>query len=177
MSELLPVNSTKLERNVSETNRTELDVESRLSCLINTDTQPEAFLNFSAIQHSVDYWRDDWSPSLKRTVIKKSFSAHKIKGTPASIKNALEPFGYVVEIVEWFHTEPKGTPGTFYLEIDVVGQGLSEEVNKEVIRLVSENKSGSRHLSNLQFTSNPILMIRSAIAMQDAITVEILPRL
>lgn len=176
MSDLLPPNSTELERNLAKARSEEIELEKRLNVLINIDSAPDQFLNFLAIQHSVDYWRDDWSPSLKRAILKQSFSRHKIKGTPASIKKSLEPFGYTPKLVEWWQTTPQGVPGTFYLELDLVGKELSEEVYKEVNRLVEENKPASRHLSNLQITSNPILTIRTAIVYQDAITVEILPR-
>lgn len=176
MSELLPANTTQLEAYASKTKKKEVDLNVRLNTLINSDHIPDGFLNFLAIQHSVDYWSDFWSPSLKRAVIKQAFDAHKIKGTPAAIKNALKPFGYEVNLVEWFETSPQGQPGTFYLEIELIGKGLSEEVNKEVNRLVDENKPVSRHLSSLKFTSNPILSIKTAVCMQDAISIEILPR-
>lgn len=176
MNQLLPANATDLERKLAEARQSESHLEKRLNVLINIDSVPDQFLNYLAIQHSVDYWRDDWSPSLKRSVLKQSFARHKIKGTPAAIKKALEPFGYMPTLVEWWQTNPQGRPGTFYLELDLTGKALSEEVYKEVNRLVEENKPASRHLSNLQITSNPILTIRTAIALQDAITVEILPR-
>ena len=176
MNELLPVNATNFEINLAEARSKEVEAEHRLNVMANSELIPEQFLNFLAIQNSVDYWRDQWVPSLKRSVIQNAFKAHKMKGTPAAIKSALAPFGYNVTLVEWWETVPEGKPGTFYLEVEVIGQGLSEEVNKEVNRLVSENKPASRHLSNLQFTSNPILGLRAAIGMQDAMIIEILPR-
>ena len=40
---------------------------------------------------SVDYWDDAWVDSLKREVISNSKDQHKIKGTAAAIRRALEP--------------------------------------------------------------------------------------
>ena len=170
MSQLLPANATDIELKLSDSRKTETDLEQRLNVLINIDSVPDQFLNYLAIQHSVDYWRNEWSPSLKRAVLKQSFNRHKMKGTPAAIKKALEPFGYATKLVEWWQTNPEGTPGTFYLELDLIGKELNEEVYKEVNRLVRENKPASRHLSNLQITTNPILTICNIFVHQTAFT-------
>ena len=74
MNDLLPPNSTELERHLAKARSKEIDLEERLNVLINIDSVPDQFLNFLAIQHSVDYWRDDWSPFLKRVVLKQSFN-------------------------------------------------------------------------------------------------------
>ncbi len=49
----------------------------------------------------------NWQEELKRKVIKESRDLHRLKGTPAAIKKALEPFGYEVTLVEWFKAEPE----------------------------------------------------------------------
>ncbi|MCB8769411.1 phage tail protein I [Acinetobacter soli] len=170
MSLLLPANATDIEIKLSDSRKTEIELEQRLNVLINIDSVSDQFLNYLAIQHSVDYWRNEWSPSLKRTVLKQSFNRHKMKGTPAAIKKALEPFGYTTTLVEWWQTNPQGKPGTFYLELDLIGKELNEEVYKEVNRLVRENKPASRHLSNLQITTNPILAICNILVHQTAFT-------
>ena len=72
--------------------------------------------------------------------------------------------------MEWWQTNPQGKPGTFYLELDLIGKELNEEVYKEVNRLVRENKPASRHLSNLQITTNPILTICNILVHQTAFT-------
>ena len=89
MSSFLPANATDIETKLSDSRKTEIELEQRLNVLINIDSVPDQFLNYLAIQHSVDYWRNEWSPSLKRAVLKQSFNRHKMKGTPSAIKKAL----------------------------------------------------------------------------------------
>ena len=167
---LLPVNATDLERKLEQSTQQETLLEQRLTTLINIDRIPDRFLDVLAIQFSIDYWRYDWTPSLKRARLKQAFEQHKKKGTPYSIKSALKPFGYEVTMVEWWQTEPKGIPGTFYLELDLVGRVLDESLFKEVNRLVDETKPASRRLSRLTITANPLLSLKNIVAHQSALT-------
>jgi P2-related tail formation protein len=82
----------------------------------------------------------------------------------------LIPFGYEVTLVEWWQMEPKGIPGTFYLELDLVGRPLDESLFKEVNRLVDETKPASRRLSRLTISANPLLSFKNIVAHQSAYT-------
>ena len=135
MRSLLPPNSTQLERNLTEVGQDAFDLPS-IRIIKDIDEVPAQFLPFIAYQKSVDYWDNDWQDALKRKVIKSSKEQHKIKGTAAAIKLALEPFGYEVKLIEWFKAEPNLQPGTFNLELDLIGKSLSQEVFNEVNRLV-----------------------------------------
>lgn len=175
MKSLLPPNSTQLERNLTEVGKDAFELPSiRVTKDINQ--VPAQFLPFIAYQKSVDYWDDDWQDALKRKVIQSSKEQHKIKGTAAAIKRALEPFGYEVKLIEWFKASPELTPGTFNLELDLIGKPLSQEVFNEVNRLVSDAKSAARHLGNLTITANPILSIHNILVHQTALTFCSLPR-
>ncbi len=88
-----------------------------------------------------DYWDENWQEALKRKVIKESRDLHRLKGTPAAIKKALEPFGYEVTLIEWFKAEPNLVPGTFNLELNVIGKSLNAETYSEINRLVLNAKS------------------------------------
>lgn len=165
---LLPVNATELERKLELSTQQESSLEQRLATLINIDRIPDRFLDVLAIQLSIDYWRYEWTPSLKRARLKQAFEQHKKKGTPYAIKAALSPFGYAVTLVEWWQTEPKGIPGTFSLELDLVGRALDESLFKEVNRLVDETKPASRRLSRLSITTNPLLTLKNIVAHQSA---------
>ncbi|OTG65923.1 phage tail protein I [Acinetobacter silvestris] len=175
MKSLLPPNSTQLERNLVETNQAAFDLQS-IRIVRDIDHVPAQFLPFIAWQRSVDYWDDAWQEPLKRQVIKASKEQHKIKGTAAAIKRALEPFGYEVKLIEWFKATPNLTPGTFNLELDLVGKSLTAEIYYEVRRLVTDAKSASRHLAQLSITSNPILPIQNTLVHQCALTFSSLPR-
>ncbi len=170
----LPPNSTKLEKNLANTNAAAFDLPS-MRLVQDFDQVPEDFLPVLAWQESVDYWDMNLAPSLKRELIKKSRTQHKIKGTPAAVKQALLPFGYGVKLTEWFKQVPEGTPGTFALEIDLIGRELTEEIFKEVNRLVADSKAASRHISNLQITANPVLNTKVVFAHQFAMTFESFP--
>ena len=175
MKSLLPPNSTQLERNLTEVGKDAFELPS-IRVIKDIDQVPAQFLPFIAYQKSVDYWDDDWQDALKRKVIQSSKEQHKIKGTAAAIKRALEPFGYEVKLIEWFKASPELTPGTFNLELDLIGKPLSQEVFNEVNRLVSDAKSAARHLGSLTITANPVLSIHNILVHQTALTFCSLPR-
>lgn len=169
MKALMPPNSTVLEKNLAEVGQDAFDLAS-IKVIRDIPTVPAQFLSFIAYQNSVDYWDENWQDSLKRKVIQDSKSQHKLKGTVEAIRRALEPFGYEVKIIEWFQIEPNLVPGTFHLELDLIGKSLTEEVYNEVNRLVSDAKAASRHMTNLIITTNPILTIRNIFVHQTANT-------
>ena len=175
MKTLLPPNSTDLERKLAEAGKDAFDLPS-IRIIKDIDQVPSQFLPFIAWQKSVDYWDENWQEALKRKVIKESRALHRLKGTPAAIKKALEPFGYEVTLIEWFKAVPNLVQGTFNLELNVIGKSLNAETYSEINRLVSESKAASRHLANLTVTINPILTIRNLIVHQTALTYTSEPR-
>ena len=175
MKSLLPPNSTTLERNLTEIGQDAFDLSS-IRIIKDIDLVPQQFLPFIAYQKSVDYWDDSWQDALKRKVIQSSKEQHKIKGTAAAIRRALEPFGYEVKLIEWFKASPELTPGTFNLELDLIGKPLSQEVFNEVNRLVADAKSAARHLGNLTIATNPIGTTKIILVHQTAITFSSEPR-
>mgnify|MGYP001585202311 FL=1 len=175
MKTLLPPNSTKLEKNVTRICKDAFDFQS-IRIIKEIDQVPAPFLSFIAYQKSVDYWDESWPEALKRKVIKDAREQHKIKGTTAAIKRALEPFGYEVNLIEWFQAQPNLTPGTFNLELDLIGKSLDQEVYNEVNRLVSDAKAASRHLGNLTIATNPIGTTKIILVHQTAITFSSEPR-
>ena len=175
MKSLLPPNSTTLERNLTEIGQDAFDLSS-IRIIKDIDLVPQQFLPFIAYQKSVDYWDDSWQDALKRKVIQSSKEQHKIKGTAAAIRRALEPFGYEVKLIEWFKASPELTPGTFNIELNLIGRPLSQEVFNEVNRLVADAKSAARHLGNLTITDNPVCFTRSILVHQTAFTYSSNPR-
>ena len=175
MNSLLPPNASELERKITQIGKAAFDLPS-IRVIKDIDDVPSQFLPFIAWQKSVDYWDENWQDSLKRNVIKNSREQHRIKGTAAAIKRALEPFGYEVTLIEWFKAVPNLVPGTFNLELNVIGKSLNAETYSEINRLVSESKAASRHLANLTVTINPILTIRNLIVHQTALTYTSEPR-
>ena len=175
MNSLLPPNASELESKITQVGKGAFELPS-IRVIKDIDDVPSQFLPFIAWQRSVDYWDENWQEALKRKVIKESRDLHRLKGTPAAIKKALEPFGYEVTLIEWFKAEPNLVPGTFNLELNVIGKSLNAETYAEINRLVLESKAASRHLANLTVTINPILMIRNLIVHQTALTYTSEPR-
>ena len=175
MNSLLPPNASELERKITQVGKATFDLAT-IRVVKDIDDVPSQFLPFIAWQRSVDYWDENWQEALKRKFIKESRALHRLKGTPAAIKKALEPFGYEVTLIEWFKAVPNLVPGTFNLELNVIGKSLNAETYSEINRLVSESKAASRHLANLTVTINPILTIRNLIVHQTALTYTSEPR-
>lgn len=150
---ILPPNSSLLERNLAETGSA--IEQNSPSVIVQVTRYGEArpeYLPYLAWEVSVDRWSDDWSEATKRKVIQESFYVHKRKGTIASLRRVVEPFGYLLNVVEWFEEVPPAQRGTFKLDIGVAEQGITEDVYKELERLIADTKPLSRHMLGLNIT-------------------------
>lgn len=153
---LLPPGSTLLERRLAQTCSGISDLQVPLRDLWNPATCPVSFLPYLAWAFSVDRWDEGWTESVKRQVVKDAFYIHQNKGTTSAVRRVVEPFGFLIRIIEWWQTGE--TPGTFRLDIGVQDQGITEDTYLELERLISDAKPCSRHMIgmsiNLQ-TSGP----------------------
>ncbi|ERL01374.1 tail protein, partial [Pseudomonas putida LF54] len=147
MSSLLPLNRTPLEAAI-EAAGTE-DLATMLRRLYNPDTCPAKLLYLLAWAWSVDRWDDRWSEAVKRSVIRSSFYIHAHKGTIGALRRVVEPFGYLIEVTEWWETVPEGVPGTFALKVGVAEEGISEETYLELSALIDDARPVSRHMTGL----------------------------
>ena len=142
---LLPPTATKLEKNLSQAIACEPPIP--LRSLWEPQTCPYELLPYLAWQYSVDRWDEEWSEQIKRKVIAEAFEIHKLKGTKEAIRRAVEPFGFLIKISEWWQNNQ--TPGSFTLEIGVSDTGITEEYYNELSRIIDDVKPVSRQLSNL----------------------------
>lgn len=147
MNSLLPLNGTELERAV-EVASVEL-TEVPLRTLYNPDTCPAHLLYQLAWAWSVDRWDENWPEAVKRSVIRSSFFIHSRKGTIGALRRVVEPFGYLIEVTEWWQTVPQGVPGTFALKVGVADEGISEETYQELTWLIDDARPVSRHMTGL----------------------------
>ncbi|PCI85782.1 MAG: phage tail protein I [Hyphomicrobiales bacterium] len=113
MSDLLPVNATKLEHALANITEQKLDLPVDIGDLWNADKCPVQFLPWLAYQHSVDFWDADWHEDVKRAAIKNAIYTHSIKGTRNAIENALLVIGITADVTAWHEFEPKKDPYTF----------------------------------------------------------------
>lgn len=142
---LLPPSSTKLEKKLSQAITCDLPIQ--LRSLWDPQTCPYELLPYLAWQYSVDYWDEDWSEQTKRQVITEAFEIHQHKGTREAIRRAVSPFGYLINLVEWW--QDNKTPGTFSLDVGVLDKGITDESYNELIRIIEDAKPVSRLLSRL----------------------------
>lgn len=149
MSELLPANSTRLERNLATVGAAIERIPVPLRDLFNPDRCPLAYLPFLAWAMSVDRWSADWPEATKRAVIKSAFFIHQRKGTIGALRRVVEPLGFLLRVTEWWQTVPEGEPGTFRLDIGVREQGITDEMYDELVRLIDDAKPLTRHLTGL----------------------------
>lgn len=173
MNSLLPLNSTELERAV-EVASVEL-TEVPLRTLYNPDTCPAHLLYQLAWAWSVDRWDEEWPEAVKRSVIRSSFFIHSRKGTIGALRRVVEPFGYLIEVIEWWQTEPRGVPGTFALKVGVAEEGISEETYEELSWLIDDARPVSRHMTGLAISLETRGRVNLAPTIYDGDELDVYP--
>lgn len=147
MNSLLPPGSSALERRLAEACGDISTVQVPLRELWSPDTCPEHLLPWLAWSFSVDRWDEAWPVAVKRQVVRDAYFIHRQKGTIAAVRRVVEPFGFLIRVIEWWQSGE--TPGTFRLDIGVQDQGITEETYQELERLIAGAKPVSRHLVGL----------------------------
>ncbi|WP_312152064.1 phage tail protein I [Pseudomonas sp.] len=173
MTSLLPLNRTPLERALEVAATQSTDVP--LRDLYNPDTCPAHLLYQLAWAWSVDRWDDNWPEAIKRSVIRSAFYIHAHKGTIGALRRVVEPFGYLIEVVEWWQTEPKGVPGTFALKVGVTDQGISEETYRELTWLIDDARPVSRHMTGLAISLEATGRLYLAPSIYDGDELDVYP--
>ncbi|MBT0719411.1 phage tail protein I [Rosenbergiella epipactidis] len=171
MNSLLPKSASVLERRLAEVCSDMADLSVPLRDLWNPASCPVSFLPYLAWALSVDRWDESWEESVKRQIVKDAFYIHQHKGTTSAIRRVVEPFGFLIRIIEWWQTGE--APGTFRLDIGVQDKGITEETYAELERLISDAKPCSRHLigMSINLQTNGAVVIGAANYLGDEITV------
>ncbi|PHM73717.1 phage tail protein I [Xenorhabdus kozodoii] len=141
---LLPVGSAPLEIAAATALSSLADAPVPIRDLWHPDRCPVRLLPYLAWAWSVDRWDMDWPASVKRESIKAAMFVHKHKGTIGAIRRVVEPFGYLIRVIEWWQNND--APGTFRLDIGVMDTGITAETYQELERLIFDAKPASRHL-------------------------------
>ncbi|NQS87080.1 phage tail protein I [Pantoea allii] len=141
---LLPPASSALERRLAQACGGISGLNVPLRDLWNPAACPVWFLPYLAWSFSVDRWDEAWAESVKRRVVMDAFYIHQHKGTISAVRRVVEPFGFLIRVLEWWKTGE--APGTFRLDIGVQEQGITEETYQELERLISDAKPCSRHM-------------------------------
>ncbi|MGN8258186.1 phage tail protein I [Pseudomonas sp. SMSB3] len=173
MQSLLPLNRTALERAIEAA--ADEDLKASLRLLYNPDDCPAHLLYHLAWAWSVDRWEDSWSEEIKRSVIRSAFFVHAHKGTIGALRRVVEPFGYLIETVEWWRMAPQGLPGTFALTVGVSTTGISEDTYRELSALLDDARPVSRHMVGLQISLQAAGRFYLGVSLSEGDTLEVYP--
>ncbi|QPO19607.1 phage tail protein I [Pseudomonas sp. Y39-6] len=171
--QLLPGNSTLLERQAAQALAQIQRVLIPLRQLCNPDTCPLEILPYLAWAFSVDRWDSKWTEAAKRSAIRSSHFIHSRKGTIGALRRVVEPLGYLIEVLEWWQTNPLGVPGTFAIKVGVLETGITEEMYQELTWLIDDARPVTRHLTGLAISleSTGVLNIFASVYEGDEIDV------
>ncbi|BCX67971.1 phage tail protein I [Pseudomonas izuensis] len=173
MKSLLPINSTPLERAMEAALYEQTIIP--LRDLYNADTCPVHLLPHLAWAWSVDRWDYRWTEATKRAAIKASYYIHAHKGTIGALRRVVEPLGYLIEVIEWFQTQPEGVPGTFALKVGVLDTGITEEMYQELERLIDDAKPVTRHLIGLAISLETQGTLNIHVAVHEGDEIDVYP--
>ncbi|SFC75904.1 phage tail protein, P2 protein I family [Pseudomonas citronellolis] len=152
MSNLLPSNSTALERAAAQVGVQATDLPVILRSLWNPETCPLNLLPWLAWAWSVDDWSDAWSERQKRDTVKQALAVQRIKGTIGAVRRALGALGLPVRVQEWFNQTPAGQPYTFRLLLDVDQGALTKADLVKVLEVVANTKNLRSQLETVLLT-------------------------
>lgn len=172
---LLPGNSTPLERQAAQALAQIQRVPIPLRTLYNPDLCPLPLLPYLAWAFSVDRWDSKWTEAAKRAACRAAYYVHSRKGTIGSLRRVVEPLGYLIEVVEWWQTEPVGTRATFALKIGVLDTGITEEMYQELVWLIDDAKPLTRHLTSLAISLESTGYINLAACVYEGDVISVYP--
>jgi phage tail P2-like protein len=173
MNSLLPPGSSPLERRAAQACAGISNLNTPLRDLWNPDRCPVKFLPYLAWAFSVDRWDEKWTSAEKRKAVKDAFYIHRRKGTIAAIRRVIEAMCYSMTIEEWWQVaDPRGT---FRLTIDVNNVGITEEIVRELERLIGDARPVSRHIAQLSIVTKVSGFIYSAVSVHDGDIVTVYP--
>ena len=173
--QLLPGNSTQLERTAAQALAQIKRVPIPLRQLCNPDTCPVDLLPYLAWAFSVDRWDSKWTEAAKRTAIRSSHYIHSRKGTIGALRRVVEPLGYLIEVLEWWQTTPEGVPGTFAIKVGVLETGITEEMYQELTWLIDDAKPLTRHLTGLAISLETTGLINIGACITDGDEIDVYP--
>lgn len=173
--QLLPGNSTPLERQAAQTLAQIQRVRIPLRQLCNPDTCPVDLLPYLAWAFSVDRWDSKWTEAAKRAAIRSSHYVHSRKGTIGALRRVVEPLGYLIEVLEWWQTTPEGVPATFALKVGVLETGITEEMYQELTWLIDDARPVTRHLTGLAISLETTGLVHIGVCITDGDEIDVYP--
>ncbi len=150
---ILPSTTYEIEREMDDAISSLLKFDTPLADLWDADKCPEPLLIYLAWALSVDYWNEDWSEQVKRSVVSSSLDIHRLKGTTKSLVDAINTLGYVLD-VEFWHENKSIEKGKFRVNISASGLEVTGDLYSELVSIINENKRGTLHLDAFNVESS-----------------------
>ncbi|SEI83320.1 phage tail protein, P2 protein I family [Azotobacter beijerinckii] len=163
MSDLLPPNSTALERALAEVGASATELPVPIRALWDPDACPLALLPWLAWAWSVDAWDDAWSEQQKRDTVRQALPVQRIKGTLGAVRKAVSALGPEVRVQEWFNQSPAGAPYTFRLLVDLDQDSLTQAEQAGLLKVVESAKNLRSHLDTVRLTATSQAGLRTAV--------------
>lgn len=114
MTDLLPRNSTPLERAICQALDTASTIPTPAGLMWDPQRIPAAYLPWLAWAVSVDDWSPDWAEEDKRLEIAGSAAWHRIKGTRQSVQMVLDRLGFTNAVIVEDREMPRYGRGVTY---------------------------------------------------------------
>jgi len=144
LADLLPPNASRLERALSVAPAASLaGVPVAIDTIWNPATCPVALLPWLAWGLSIDLWDSSWTEAEKRAAIADAILFQRRKGTPASLRQVLDRFDPMIEIVEWFQDRGTLDPYHFRLELPLLADSdvfYDENLVARILRDIAQVK-------------------------------------
>jgi phage tail P2-like protein len=166
-SSLLPPNAESSERALEAAMRADIDI-SQVGDLWNPDTCPANLLPFLAWGLAIARWDPEWTEAERRAAIWDSIPFHRRKGTRAIVREVLDRFNPLLEIVEWFEANPRQPVHTFEVRMPanlIPPSFLSAETAAAIIRDVASVKPARSHFTFVQYLEAQAMVYLSPAAM------------
>ncbi|SDG19210.1 phage tail protein I [Sulfitobacter delicatus] len=169
INRLLPPSATTSERAIETViaERT-IGIEAPIATLWNVDTCPEALLPWMAWAFSVEVWDHAWPETIKRNVIRNSIQVHRMKGTPGSVRRAVESILDDIEIIE-----RAGDLAPHEFKVVVSGSLPSDHAYSSVLKVIANTKPVRSHLKSIQVKRNGRAEFAIGTAHQHALTTQV----
>lgn len=170
---LLPPNATALELAVERVLSHSENIPVKINTLWSAQDAPENTLPWLAWAMSVDSWSSMWTTAEKRAAIQSAPLIHRHKGTISSVRNVVEPLGFLIEIVEAREKVPPGPPHTFEVVVGVRDKGITDEMYSQMSRLIDDVKPCRSRLIGLDVQAEALgsFSVSAGIYCGDATTV------
>lgn len=164
---LLPPNAQSSEMALEAAMRAEIDIGA-VGDLWNPETCPAEILPFLGWGLAISRWDATWTEAEKRTAILDAIPFHRRKGTRAIVREVLDRFNPLLELVEWFEANPPQPVHTFEVRMPanlIPPSFLSAETAAAIIRDVASVKPARSHFTFVQYLEAEAIAWLSGAAM------------